>query len=757
MIKSKNHIHAGNSIFPLNQQFILSLILFTGLLMACGQKTEVATDQKGEAFIDDLMDKMTLEEKIGQLNLVASSDFITGDFSATDIGKKVRDGKVGAILNIRSAKKIRTVQKAAIEETRLGIPILFGLDIIHGYKTIFPIPLGLSCSFDLDLIHKTARIAALESSADGLAWTYSPMVDVSRDPRWGRVAEGSGEDTYLGCLVAEAYVRGYQGDDLSANNTIMACVKHFAAYGDAEAGREYNTVDLSKLTLFEYYLPPFQAAVDAGVGSLMTAFNEISGVPSTSNRWLLRNVLRDQWGFEGFTVSDYSSINELIEHGVATDTSQTAELAMKAGVDMDMQGSAYLNYLKKLVDEGKISKDLINQAVRRILEAKVKLGLFDDPYKYCDEKRLKTDIMNEEQLAAARESVAKSCVLLKNENNTLPISKDVKSIAIIGPLGNAKKDMLGNWMAAGEPEKAVTLLEGVKNKVGSNVRMQWTEGCKVNGTDKSGFTDAVNLAKQSDFVILALGEHGWMSGEAASRTNINLPGVQNELAEAVIKTGKPTAVVLFNGRPLTITKLNEIAPAILETWFGGTQAGNGIADVLFGDYNPSGKLTMTFPRSVGQVPIYYNHKNTGRPVDPQRSDFKYLSKYIDSSNEPLYPFGYGLSYTTFKYADFSVKVERDQIKIGVNVSNTGDMDGEEVVHLYVQDKVGTITRPVKELKGFQKVMIKKGESKILNFTLTKDDLAFYHPDLKKYFEPGEFTISVGGNSAETIFKTDIVN
>ncbi|MCB2219553.1 MAG: glycoside hydrolase family 3 C-terminal domain-containing protein [Bacteroidetes bacterium] len=753
MIKSKNHIHFGNCIFPLNQQFILSLVLFTGLLMACGHKTEVATDQKGEAFIDDLMDKMTLEEKIGQLNLVASSDFITGDFSATDIGKKVRDGKVGAILNIRSAEKIRTVQKTAIEETRLGIPILFGLDIIHGYKTIFPIPLGLSCSFDLDLIQKTARIAAQESSADGLAWTYSPMVDVSRDPRWGRVAEGSGEDTYLGCLVAEAYVRGYQGDDLSANNTLMACVKHFAAYGDAEAGREYNTVDMSKLTLFEYYLPPFQAAVDAGVGSLMTAFNEISGVPSTSNPYLLRDLLRDQWGFEGFTVSDYTSINELIEHGVATDTSQTAELAMKAGVDMDMQGSAYLNHLKDLVDEGKVSVDLIDQAVRRILEAKVKLGLFDDPYKYCDEKRLKTDIMNEEQLAAARESVAKSCVLLKNDNNLLPIQKDVRSIAIIGPLGNSKKDMLGNWMAAGEPEKAVTLLEGIKNKVGSDVRVQWTEGCKVNGTDKSGFTDAVNLAKQSDFIILALGEHGWMSGEAASRTDIGLPGVQNDLAEAVIKAGKPTTVVLFNGRPLAVTKLDEIAPAILETWFGGTQAGNGIADVLFGDYNPSGKLTMTFPRNVGQVPIYYNHKNTGRPIDPQRPGFKYLSKYIDSSNEPLYSFGYGLSYTTFKYDDFSVKVEADQIKIGVNVANTGDMDGEEVVQLYVQDKVGTITRPVKELKGFQKVMIKKGESKILNFTLIKDDLAFYHPDLSKSFEPGEFVFYVGGNSVETLTET----
>ncbi|MBN1340848.1 MAG: glycoside hydrolase family 3 C-terminal domain-containing protein [Bacteroidales bacterium] len=737
-------------------QIFFLIFFFLEISNSCKQKSEVSTNSNGDAFIDELIGQMTLEEKIGQLNLVASSDFITGDFSATDISKKVREGKVGAILNIRSAERIRTVQQAAVEETRLGIPILFGLDIIHGYKTIFPIPLGLSCSFDLDMIEKTARIAAVESSADGLAWTYSPMVDVSRDPRWGRVAEGAGEDTYLGCLVAEAYVRGYQGDDQSANNTIMACVKHFAAYGDAEAGREYNTVDISKLTLFEYYLPPFKAAIDAGVGSLMTAFNEISGVPATSNKWLLRDLLREQWGFDGFTVSDYTSINELENHGVAADTSQAAELVIKAGVDMDMQGSAYLHYLKQLVEEGKITEDLIDQAVRRVIEAKMKLGLFDDPYKYCDEERVKIDIMNAEQLAAARESVAKSCVLLKNQNHTLPISKDVKSIAIIGPLGNSKKDMLGNWMAAGEPKKAVTLMEGMINKAGSCASVKWMEGCKVNDPDKSGFAEAVNLARQSDFVILALGEHGWMSGEAASRTDIGLPGVQNNLAEAVIKTGKPTAVVLFNGRPLTITKLDEIAPAILETWFGGTQAGNGIADVLFGDYNPSGKLTMTFPRSVGQVPIYYNHKNTGRPINPERPDFKYLSKYLDSPNDPLYPFGYGLSYTTFKYDGLSVEVEGDQINIRVKVSNTGDMDGEEVVQLYVQDNIGTITRPVKELKGFQKVMIKKGESRILTFTLTRDDLAFYHPDLTKNFEPGEFVVYVGGNSKDTVSEKIII-
>lgn len=749
-MKFNNQKQIGSPIVIQKRIFILFLAFVVGLLMACNQNSEVANDQKGDAFIEDLMEKMTLEGKIGQLNLVASSDFITGDFHATNISKKVKEAKVGAILNIRSAERIRTVQKAAVEETRLGIPIIFGLDIIHGYKTIFPIPLGLSCSFDTSLIEKTAHIAAEEASADGIAWTYSPMVDITRDPRWGRVMEGAGEDTYLGSLIAKAYVRGYQRSDLSADNTLMACVKHFAAYGAAEAGRDYNTVDMSKLSLFAWYLPPFKAAVDAGVGSVMTAFNEISGVPSTSNRWLLKNLLRDQWAFNGLIVSDYTAINELVNHGVAADTSQAAELAINAGVDMDMQGSAFLTSLSKLVKENKVSVERIDAAVRKVLEAKVKLGLFEDPYKYCDTMRRKANTMNERQLATARESAAKSCVLLKNENNTLPISKDVKSIAVIGPLGNSKLDMLGNWRAAGEPEKVVTLLEGIQNKVGQEVTVEWVEGCKVNDTDKSGFPEAVELAKQSDVVILALGEYGWMSGEAASRTDIGLPGIQNGLADVVIKTGKPTAVVLFNGRPLTITKLNEIAPAILETWFGGTQAGNGVADVLFGDYNPSGKLTMTFPRNVGQVPIYYNHKNTGRPYDPARPDYKYVSKYIDSPISPLYPFGYGLSYTTFEYDNLSVKIEGDQIKISVNLSNTGGMDGEEVVQLYVQDKVGSITRPVKELKGFRKVMIKKGESVTIKFTLTKDELAFYHPDLTKSFEPGAFVIYVGGNSKEML-------
>lgn len=735
----------------------LIIIFFQPVLHVQSQNQHTSVIQDKDAFIDELINKMTLEEKIGQLNLVASSDFVTGDFSATDISQIVKNGQAGAILNIRSAERIRIVQEAAVEQTRLGIPILFGLDVIHGYKTIFPIPLGLSCSFDLELIEETARIAAQESSADGLAWTYSPMVDVSREPRWGRVSEGAGEDTYWGSLVAEAYVRGYQGNKLSADTTMMACVKHFAAYGAPEAGRDYNTVDISMLSLYENFLPPFKAAIEAGVGSIMTAFNEISGIPSTSNYWLLTQLLRNEWQFDGFVVTDYTSINELIHHGVAADTSQASELALNAGVDMDMQGRAYLTSLAGLLKENKVSMDQVNQAVRRVLEAKMKLGLFEDPYQYCNEKRRAANTMNEKQLALARESVAKSCVLLKNDNNTLPISKNTKSIAIIGPLGNSKQDMLGNWAAAGEAEKCVTLLEGIKSKVGQVANVQWVEGCKVNDTNESGFDEAIELARQADFVILALGEHGWMSGEAASRTSIDLPGVQQALAEKIISLGKPTAVVLFNGRPLTITKLDEIAPAILETWFGGTQSGNGIADVLFGDYNPSGKLTMTFPRNLGQVPIYYNQKNTGRPYDPERPDFKYLSKYIDSPNDPLYPFGYGLSYTTFEYSNLVVEPVEDEIKIEVNITNTGDIDGEEVIQLYVQDKIGIITRPVKELKGYQKIIIKSGESATVNFTLTKDDLAYYHPDLKKRFEPGEFVIYVGGNSSDTIEKSILIN
>jgi len=625
--------------------------------------------------------------------------------------------------------------------------------VIHGHRTIFPIPLGQSCTWDLVAIENAERIAAKEATAEGINWTYAPMVDIARDPRWGRVSEGSGEDTWLGCKIAEARVRGFQGKDLKANNTILACAKHFAAYGAAQAGRDYHAVDLSEISLYEWYLPPFKACLDAGVASFMTSFNEIGGIPSTANKWLLSDLLRGTWGFKGFVVTDYTSINEMVNHGIAADVEDAAMLALNAGVDMDMQGSAFLNFGDALLKEDKIKMERIDEAVRVVLEAKDNLGLFDDPYLYCNKQRQENEIMTAEDLAFARKMVSASCVLLKNENRTLPVPDNIKTLAVIGPLADSKKDMLGNWSAAGKWENCVTLLEGIKNLAGDRVEVRYEKGCNVSGDDRSGFDAAINLAQRSDYVILALGENREMSGEAASRSSIDLPGVQNDLAEAVIKIGKPTAAVLFNGRPLAITRLNLSAPAILETWFGGTQAGNGIADVLFGVYNPSGKLTMTFPRNEGQIPIFYNHKNTGRPYNPEKPDEKYVSRYLDVSNDPLYPFGFGLSYTTFSYSGLEVNVTGTTINIKVDVSNTGIRDGEEIVQLYIQDKVGSITRPVKELKGFQKVMIKNGETKKLIFSLKPDDLSFYHPDLKKYWEPGEFAAFVGTNSKETISKS----
>jgi beta-glucosidase len=648
---------------------------------------------------------------------------------------------------------VRELQRMAVEESRLKIPLIFGYDVIHGHRTIFPIPLAQACSWDLEAIEQSERIAAQEATAEGINWTFAPMVDIARDPRWGRVAEGAGEDTWLGCRIGAARVRGFQGNDLKAKNTLLSCVKHYAAYGAAQAGRDYNTVDMSQLSLYEWYLPPYKATVDAGVASAMTSFNEIAGVPSTANRWLLTDLLRNDWGFKGFVVTDYTSINEMVNHGNAADNKDAARLAINAGVDMDMQGSTYLDYLSQLIKENKVSMTEIDRSVRVILEAKAKLGLFDDPYHYCNKDRQEKEIMTPDQLAFARKFVSSSCVLLKNPNQILPVPAAVNRIAVIGPLGDSKKDMLGNWSAAGNWEKCVTLVEGMKNRTGNQVEIMYEMGCNVNDDDKSRFDAALQLASKADYVILALGENGWMSGEASSRSNIDIPGVQNELAEAIVKTGKPVAVVLFNGRPLAITKLNNLPVAILETWFGGTQAGNGIADVLFGDVNPSGKLTMTFPLNLGQVPVFYNAKNTGRPYNPADPGAKYVSRYLDCSNDPLYPFGYGLSYTTFAYSGLVARVDGSKINIKVNVANTGTRDGEEVVQLYVRDKVGSITRPVKELKGFSKVLIKKGETRQVEFSLTTDDLAFYHPDLKKYWEPGEFIIYTGTSSAETVSTT----
>lgn len=735
-----------------NSRFLAFILLVSLIILESCNTQPAGVISSYESKADSIIRLMTLEEKIGQMSLFTSDMSATGPTIRNDYSDLIRQGKAGAVFNAYTVDFVRGIQKIAVEESRLHIPLIFGYDIIHGHRTIFPINLGQAASWDLEAIEKSERIAATEASAEGLNWAFAPMVDIARDPRWGRVMEGSGEDTWLGSLIAAARVKGFQGTSLADNNTILACVKHFAAYGAPQAGRDYSTVDMSDRSLYEWYLPPYKAAVDAGAGSVMTSFNEIAGVPSTSNRWLLTDLLRGEWGFDGFVVTDYSSINELVAHGVASDLKQAGELSVNAGVDMDMQGSVFLEYLNGLVKSGEVTEKVINDAVRRILIAKYKLGLFDDPYKYCDNKREAEEIMTPEFLEFARGFVAKSCVLLKNEKNTLPIPSGVKSIAVIGPLADSKTDMLGFWSAAGQWEKCVTLLEGIRKRAGSSVNILTAKGCNVNDDDLSAIKQALSVARKADFVVLALGESKDMSGEAASRTDISIPGVQMKLAEEIIKTGKPVAVVLFNGRPLSISELDKVAPAILESWFGGTQAGNGIADILFGDVNPSGKLTMTFPRNVGQIPIFYNSKNTGRPIDPEIPYEKWKSNYLDTPNTPLYPFGYGLSYTTFAYSDIRLNKnsfpENEKIVASVDITNSGNRDGEEIVQLYIRDLVGEVTRPVKELKAFQKVLIRKGEKVTVSFSISTAELSYYHQDMSYKYDPGEFDIFIGSHSAE---------
>ncbi|HBH48623.1 MAG TPA: beta-glucosidase BglX [Bacteroidales bacterium] len=734
-------------------------ILIIGLsvfIAGCSlDKIPPSTNNKYQSKVDSLLKIMTVEEKIGQLNLLSSSWDVTGPTMNKNYKQLIKEGKAGAIFNAFSVDYVTRLQKLAIEETRLGIPLLFGYDVVHGHRTIFPIPLAQSCSWDMELIEQSDRIAAIEATAEGVNWSFAPMIDVSRDPRWGRVSEGAGEDTWLASLIGAARVKGFQDKDLTDNNTLIACVKHFAAYGAPQAGRDYHTVDMSERSLREYYLPPYQACIEAGARTVMTSFNEIAGVPSTSNRWLFRELLRDEWGFNGFVVTDYTSIYELIPHGVATDSAMAGELALRAGIDMDMQSNIYSKHLKKSLDMGKVSMKDLDQAVSNILLIKYQLGLFDDPYKYCNVQREDTEILTQKSQQFAREFVAQSCVLLKNENNTLPISRSVKKIALIGPLSNSKDDMLGNWSAAGRAEDCVTLYEGLKEKSKTyNYKLEYAIGCNVLEESTSNFNKAIELAKSADYVILALGEHRHLSGEAASRTDIGLPGVQQQLANKIIALGKPTVVVLFNGRPLTIQELNDKAPAILDAWFGGTQSGNGIADILFADAIPSGKLTMTFPKNVGQIPIHYNMKNTGRPVRDENPLYKFTSRYIDAENEPLYPFGYGLSYTKFDYKNLLLNKEEitstDSIQISVEVSNTGNYDGTEIVQLYLQDIVGSVTRPVKELKGFKKVFIPKGEKVTVSFTLTVNDLKFYDINMNYKFEPGTFNFLIGPNSVSGI-------
>jgi beta-glucosidase len=754
------------------QVFIALLFIVASPNVALSQTKPrpAAPDVKMQAFIDGLLGRMTIDEKLGQLNLPGAGDITTGQAGNSDIAKKIKEGKVGGLFNIKSVAKIRDVQKIAVEQSRLKIPLLFGMDVIHGYETVFPIPLGLSCSWDMQAIEKSARIAATEASADGICWTFSPMVDITRDPRWGRIAEGSGEDPFLGSQIAKAMVKGYQ-EDLSGNTDIMACVKHYALYGAAEAGRDYNTTDMSRVKMFNEYLPPYKAAVDAGVGSVMASFNEVDGIPATANKFLQTDVLRKRWGFRGFVVTDYTGINEMVEHGLG-DLQIVSALALAAGVDMDMVGEGFLTTLKKSLRENKVTMARIDQACRRILEAKYKLGLFENPYKYCNEKRAATDIFTDANRKTAREIAADCFVLLKNQNGLLPLKKN-GTIALIGPLADNKENMPGTWSVAADFSKSVSVIEGLKEVAGGGVNILYAKGSNLDEDsafeERAGMfgkslerdhrpaaeiiQEALQVAARADVIVAVLGESAEMTGESSSRSNIEIPAAQKTLLQALLKTGKPVVLVLFTGRPLAIKWENEQVPAILNVWFGGSEAGHAIADVLFGDTNPSGKLSTTWPQNVGQVPLYYNHKNTGRPLADGAWFQKFRSNYLDVSNDPVYPFGYGLSYTHFTYSDLSLSSSSlkgdQQLTARVTLTNDGSREGKEVVQLYIRDRVGSITRPVKELKGFRKIALKAGESRVISFTITPEDLKFYNSDLKYDWEPGEFDIMVGGNSRDT--------
>lgn len=750
------------------------LLLLTMAFVASAQNL---SSIKMNVFIDSLMSKMTLQEKIGQLNLVTpGSNIPTGSVVSKGVEDNIRKGNVGGMFGVIGVDKIRDAQTLVMKESRLHIPLIFGSDIIHGYKTTFPIPLALSCSWDMKLIEQSARAAAIESSTDGLCWVFSPMVDIARDPRWGRVAEGAGEDPYLGSLVAKAMVNGYQNHNQFDNSAVMSCFKHFALYGAAEAGREYNTTDMSLVKMFNEYLPPYKAAVDAGSASAMCSFNEINGIPATANKWLLTDLLRNQWGFKGFVVSDYTAVNEMVDHGIGNVQTVSA-LALKAGMDMDMVSEAYLTTLSKSLKEGKVSLKDIDLSCRRILEAKYKLGLFSDPYKYLDSKRESKEVLSQDKKELAKTLAEHSCVLLKNAQQTLPLQQN-RTIALIGPLADDKINMLGTWSPSGNYKLAVSVIEGIKNYVGSSVKVVYAKGSnisddsnfikKVNvfaeeiNTDKKSpevlLQEALQTAQHADVIVAVVGESANMSGECSSRTDIGLPESQKKLVEALAHLGKPLVLVVMCGRPLTIEKEVSEASAVLLTWHAGQEAGNAIADVLFGKYNPSGKLTISFPINVGQIPIYYNHKNTGRPFDSTIS-YKFKSDYLDVSNEPLFPFGFGLSYTNFSYGKMTLSNSaikgNDKLTIKVTVTNTGNYDGEETVQLYTRQMVGSITRPVKELRGFQKVFLKKGESKEVSFSLSSKDLKFYNSNLHYVFEPGSYKVFIGTNSRD-VSESDCV-
>jgi len=723
-------------------------ILAAALFSACNHSTQTSEEKRIDEKVDSVMRLMTIDEKIGQMVLYTSDWDVTGPSLKKGYIDEIRKGNCGNIFNAHTAAYTRKLQKIAVEESRLGIPLLFGYDVIHGHKTIFPISLGESASWDLAAIEKSARVSATEAAASGINWTFAPMCDISVEPRWGRVSEGAGEDPYLGSKIAAARVHGFQGDNLADTLTILACVKHFAAYGAPTAGRDYNTVDMSERVFLDTYLPPYKAAIDAGVMSVMSSFNEYDGVPATGSHYLLTDILRKKLGFKGFVVTDYTSINEMVNHGVVANEKEAGILAAKAGVDMDMQGEVYFKYMKKALEDGLIPMKVVNDAVNRILHVKFMLGLFKDPYLYCNEAREKREVYSPAHLDASYDVAKKSMVLLKNANQVLPLKKGEK-IAVIGELAASTRDLLGSWKAAGDWNFMKSILDEIKTYNGE-ANVVYAEGCKKMDEDRSGFPAALAAARQADKIVMVIGESCEWSGEATSRTNINVPGVQTELLEKLKALNKPIVVVLMNGRPLILTKENELADAMLEAWFPGTMGGKAITHVLFGEYNPSGKLTMTFPRALGQVPIFYYEKNTGRPI--YLANPKYKSRYIDCPNDPLFPFGYGLSYTTFAYSDIKLSTTElngaGELKASVNVTNTGNVAGEEVVQCYVRDLVGSVTRPVKELKGFEKIVLKVGESKVVTFTIKPAMLAFHRADMTYGTEPGDFKLFIGGNSRD---------
>ena len=747
--------------------------LFLVLAAVCATMSAFAADQaRMNQFIDDLMGKMTLQEKIGQLNLPVTGDIITGSTVSGDVVGKIKAGQVGGLFNMNGVQSIRALQEVAVKQSRLGIPLIFGMDVIHGYETVFPIPFAMSMSWDMDAIRNSARIASVEATADGICWTFSPMVDICREPRWGRMSEGNGEDPFLGSAISRAMIEGYQGADLADKATMMACVKHFALYGAPEAGRDYNTVDMSHVRMFNEYFPPYQAGVEAGAGSFMTSFNVIDYIPATGNRWLMTEVLRDRWGFDGFVVTDYTAISEMINHGMG-DLQTVSALALKAGTDMDMVADGFLGTLEKSLSEGKVTMEDIDKACRRILEAKYKLGLFDDPYRYLDAKRAKKDIYTDEHRAAARKLATETFVLLQNKDNVLPLQRTGK-IALVGPLANTRANMPGTWSVAAASDRYSTLLEAMRRAVGDKAEVMYAKGCNVcydaelekNSTmfgremrDERPVDvmrdEAVRIAKQCDVIVAAMGEPSEMSGESSSRSELTILDAQKDLLEALKATGKPIVLLNFSGRATVMDWEVENIPTILNVWFGGSEAADAICDVVFGDVAPSGKLTVTMPRNVGQIPIYYNHLNTGRPNPKWFS--KFTSNYLDVPNDPLFPFGYGLSYTTFQYSPMTLSsnsmTQNGTIQASVTVTNAGAVEGSEVVQLYIRDIVGSIARPVQELKGFERISLKPGESRTVNFTINADLLKFYNKDLDYVCEPGEFDVMIGPNSRDVQHKT----